>query len=117
MNSIPNWVTTSVGLYAVLGSVFFLVLIVVIGYLIVVLSGIAKQVAKLTSKVETLTDSVQTIAQKVNAITTEVGARTTGIVRMVDDSAGNAIRILETLAPVLLVVGAFWRLKRFAGRR
>lgn len=117
MNTIPHWVTTSVGIYALLGSVFFLVLIVVVGYLIVILAGLAKQVAKLTTKVESLTDSVQTIAHKVNAITTEVGARTTGIVRLVDDSAGNAIRVLEVMTPVLLVVGAFWRLKRFAGRR
>ena len=98
-------------IYSLLGSVFFVVLIVVVGYMIVILRDIALQVKNLSGKVEQLTDRVKGIADQVNAVTTEVGARTTGIVRMVDESAGGAIRILELLAPVLVVFGAFLKLR------
>lgn len=100
-----------------LGSVFFVVLIVVSGYMLVLLSDLGKQVRRLSGKVETLTDKVQGIAEQVSSVTTEVGARTTGIVRMVDESASGALRVLEMLAPVLVVFGAFWKLKRAVRRR
>lgn len=116
MTNIDHWVPTSVGIYAILGSVFFCVLIVVAGYMLVVLRQLLVQVTALTGKVEKLTDKVHLIADQVNAVTTEVGARTTGIVRMVDESAGGAIRVLEILAPVLVVFGAFLRVRKFAKR-
>ena len=86
-------------------------------FLLAMLSDIGKQIKVLSSKVEGLTDKVQTIAEKVDSVTTEVGARTTGIVRMVDESASGALRILEMLAPVFMVVGAFWKLKRGIWKR
>ncbi len=118
MNGVPGWVSSAVGIYAVLGSVFFVVLIVVSCYLLFVLADVAKQVKNLSSKVEALTDKVQTIADQVKSVTTEVGARTTGIVRMVDDSAGRALTFLEYLTPVLMIYGAFVKVRRAAaGRR
>lgn len=107
----------SVGIYAILGSIFFVVLIVIAAMMLVLLVELSKQVKSLSGKVEALTDKVHTIAEKVNAVTTEVGARTTGIVRMVDESASGALKILEMLAPVLVVFGAFWKLKRGIRRR
>ena len=116
MTNIEPWVPTAVGIYSVLGSVFFLVLIVVAGYLIFILRQLLVQVSNLTNKVERLTDKVHSIADQVNAVTTEVGARTTGIVRMVDESAGGAIRVLEVIAPVLVVFGAFMKIRKHARR-
>ncbi|MBS1721604.1 MAG: hypothetical protein JSS66_01215 [Armatimonadetes bacterium] len=114
---IEQWVQQAVGIYAVLGSAFFLVLIVAAGYLLVLLRDIATQVKNLTGKVEALTDKVTTVAEQVKSVTAEVGARTTGIVRMVDDSAQGAIRVLEMLAPVFVVYGAFVKVRSFARRR
>jgi predicted PurR-regulated permease PerM len=115
--NVPSWVTQAVGIYAVLGSVFFVVLIVLVAYLLRVLADLSIQVRSLTDKVQKLTDRVQGIADQVNNVTSEVGSRTTGIVRMVDDSVGGAIRVLDMLAPVLLAVGAFYRLKQVVKRR
>jgi len=115
--NVPSWVTTSVGIYALVGSVVFLVYGVIAFVLLLILRDISIQVKNLTGKVEQLTDRVRGIADQVNAVTTEVGARTTGIVRMVDESAGGAIRILEVLAPVLVVFGAFIKLRNMAGGR
>jgi len=114
---IPGWVSSSVGIYAVLGSITFVVLIVVFGYLLLILSDLAKQVKKLTTKVDVLTDRVHTIADNVATVTTEVGVRTSGIVRLVDEKANSAVQILETLAPVFLVIGVFWRLKNVLKRK
>lgn len=117
MTALPSWVSTSLGIFCILGSILFVVLTVIAMFLLAMLSDIGKQIKVLSSKVEGLTDKVQTIAEKVDSVTTEVGARTTGIVRMVDESASGALRILEMLAPVFMVVGAFWKLKRGIWKR
>lgn len=117
MDRVPYWVSSAVGIYAVLGSIFFVILIVVACYTLVLLSDLSKQVKNLAGKIEQLTTRVQSIADQVHSVTTEVGVRTTGIVRMVDESAGGAIRILEILAPVLVVFGAFLRIKRMVKGR
>lgn len=112
----PTWVTTSVGIYAILGSIMFLVMIVVVGYMIYLLAQLAKQVQKLTGKVEGLTDKVHAIADQVKTVTTDVGVRTSGIVRIVDESAHGAIRTLELLAPALVVFGAIMKFRKMFKR-
>lgn len=112
---VESWVQTSVGIFSILGSVFFVVLLVVTFVGLLLLSDLTKQVKALTGKVDKLADKVHGIADQVNAVTTEVGARTTGIVRMVDEGASKAIGVLEVLAPVLVVIGAFMKVRRAAG--
>ncbi len=114
---VPSWVYTAVGIYAILGSALFLVLIVVAAQLTRVLLELSQQVKILSSRVQTLTDKVQGIADQVSTVTTEVGARTTGIVRLVDEKAAPAINAIEFVAPFLFIVGAFLKLRGFAGRR
>ena len=105
------------GLYAILGCICFVVLSVVMGYLLLILRDLAIQVRNLSQKTDQLVTKVSDIANQVNSITTEVGVRTTGIVRMVDESASGAIRILEVLAPVFVVYGAFLKVKKMSAAR
>jgi outer membrane murein-binding lipoprotein Lpp len=117
MKDLPAWVVNSVGIYAVLGSVLFLVLIVVATVALKVLLDLASQVRQLTGQVRTLTDKVNGIAEQVSAVTTEVGARATGIVRLVDEHTSGAVRLLEIAAPALFVIGAFLRIRNSALKR
>lgn len=118
MNEVPTWVTTSVGIYAILGSVFMVLLILVLAALVVLVLDLTKQVKGLTDKVHTLTDKAQGIADQVSHVTGEVGARAVGIARMADEKTQPALRTLEVVAPVLFIVGAFMRIRNLArGRR
>lgn len=114
----PEWVPKAVGVYAVLGSVFFIVAAVVAAYSLFVLADLAKQVRALTGKVSQLTERVQGIASQVDTVTKEVGVRASGLARLVDDSASNAMRVVDFVAPVLILAGAFFRVRAWAtGRR
>lgn len=112
MSEIPEWVTSAVGIFAILGSISFLVLIAVAAYLIRVLADLGRQVRLLSGKVERLTDRVQAIADQVHEVTTEVGVRTGGIVRYVDEIAFKSFRTLEMFGPVAMGLFALWRWRR-----
>ena len=111
---LKGWVSQAVGIYAILGSIFFVVLIVVAGYMLVLLSDLSKQIRSLTGKVQTLTERVNTIAKNVESVTSDVGVRAKGIVRLVDDHTSNALRILEYVTPILLIFGAVTKIRRSA---
>jgi biopolymer transport protein ExbB/TolQ len=114
----PDWVAKAVGVFAILGSVSFVVAAVVGVYALFALSDIARQVRALAAKVSQLTDRVQGIAEQVDSVTKEVGVRASGLARLVDDSAASAMRVVDFVAPVLIVAGAFFRVRSWAlGRR
>ena len=112
---VPNWVTSAVGIYCIIGSVFFVVLCVVAGYLLVLLADLSRQVKSLSGKVQSLTDRVNTIATNVESVTSDVGVRAKGIVKLVDEQTGSALKVLEYLAPVLILFGAIIKIRRAAG--
>jgi len=59
--TVPTWVTTSVGIYALLGSIFMLVGIVVAGVTIRLLLDVRTELQGLSRRVEVLTNRVDTI--------------------------------------------------------
>lgn len=107
--TVPTWVTTSVGIYALLGSIFMLVGIVVAGVTIRLLLDVRTELQGLSRRVEVLTNRVDTITKEVQLVTQEVGVRATGILRLVDDAAGGAVGAVQRLGPTLLVIGALAR--------
>lgn len=109
-----TWVESAVGIYAVLGSIFFLVMAVVGAYSLFLLSDISRQLRSLTARMNSLTEKVQGIAERVDVVSKDIGVRASGLARLVDDSAANAMRVVDYLAPVLIFVGAVARIR---GRR
>jgi biopolymer transport protein ExbB/TolQ len=115
---VPDWVTKAVGVYALLGSVYFVLMAVAVAYGLYVVADLARQVRKLAGKVSDLTDRVQGIAAQVDTVTRDVGVRAGGLARMVDETATGAMRVVDFVAPVLILAGAFFRIRRWAlGRR
>jgi hypothetical protein len=117
LKELPTWVVNSVGIYALLGSAFFLVLIILTAVMVRLMLDLNAQVKQLTKRVQGLTDRVQGIADQVSSVTTEVGSRATGIARLVDEHTGGAIRLLEIAAPVLFVIGAVMKIRNQATGR
>jgi|GEM_PF-2430821 len=107
--TVPTWVTTSVGIYALLGSIFMLVGIVVAAITIRLLLDVRSELRNLSVRVEQLTTRMDTITKEVQMVTQEVSVRASGILRMVDDAAGGAIGAVQKFGPALLVVGALAR--------
>jgi len=121
MNTIPEWVTSAVGIYAILGSIFMVVMIVVAGVLVRVLLDLKDELRRLSNRVDGIAQRVDSVAKEVQTVTGEVGVRTSGLLRLVDDAAGPALGAVERYGPLFLVVGAALRLffaaKRFSPRR
>lgn len=116
--NLPEWWLTASGAFFVLGSAAMLVMVAVLAYLVKVLADLRHAMLALASRVEQLTTKVDGIAEQVKTVTTEVGVRTTGIVRMVDDIASPALRIVERFAPVFIGVAAVARIfTAFRARR
>jgi len=109
---VPNWWINSSGLFFILGSIAMIVTIGLVAVLIKVVLDLHKSLQVLSGRVQALTSKVEGIAEQVNTVTREVGVRTTGIVRMVDDTAGSAMTIVEKFAPILIVIGAIVRIVR-----
>lgn len=109
---LKGWVSQAVGIYAILGSIFFVVLIIVAGYMLVLLADLSRQLKALTGKIQTLTERVHNIAANVENVTNDVGVRAKGIVRLVDDQTSNALKILEYVTPILLIFGAVSKIRR-----
>jgi hypothetical protein len=116
MNTIPEWVTTAVGIYALLGSVFMLLLVIVAVLLVRVLLDLRREIRRLSDRVDSIGNRVDTIAAQVEHVTSEVGMRASALSRMVDEAAGGAISAVEKFGPVLLVAGGLLRIW-FGARR
>ncbi len=109
---------SSVGIYAVMGSIFFIVMAVLCVYAVYILLDITRQIRSLTARVSALTEKVQGIAERVDGVTSELGVRASGLARMVDETASSAMRVVDFVAPVLILVGAVSRIRAWTrGRR
>lgn len=101
-----------------MGTVFFIVMAVVGAYSLLILLDIARQMRSLTSRVNSLTEKVHGIAERVDGVTSDLGVRASGLAKMVDETASGAMRVVEFVAPVLILFGAVMRIKAWTrGRR
>ncbi|MCW5936145.1 MAG: hypothetical protein KIT11_02415 [Fimbriimonadaceae bacterium] len=115
---IPTWVTTSVGIFSLLGSAFMLLLLVMVGIVIAHSLTLSKHIKRISAQIEQVTEKGKGIAEKVDSVTTEIGSRATGIARLVDERVEPAMRAVELAAPALFIVAAFIKLRgALSGRK
>lgn len=115
MTNLPEWWINTSGIFFVLGAIAMIVLIALLAMMIKVVMDLHRAIQSLNTRVQALTTKVEGIAEQVNTVTREVGVRTSGIVRLVDDTAGSAMSVVERFAPLLIAVGALF--KMFKNRR
>lgn len=108
----PEWWVNTSGLFFVLGSIAMLVIIALTAFMIRLVWDLRQAISGLNRRIEVLTDRVDTITSQVQTITTDVGVRTSGIVRMVDDIAGNAMSVVERFSPWLILGAAVFRIAK-----
>ncbi len=115
--NLPGWWVNASGVFFVLGSVAVIALLILVIVLVHVALELNSQIKKLTGKVEVLTEKTTAIADQVKDLTQDVSIRTKGIVKVVDDNAGNAFGIVERFAPALVTAGVVFKLFSLLGGR
>lgn len=106
----PDWVSFSVGLAAILASVTFLVIIIAASYTVVLLMSVRSQVQAIGAKVDGIANDAKAITAKADDVTTDIASRAKGIVTFVDDTAGNVFHVIDKYAPWFISVGIVLRL-------
>lgn len=113
----PDWVSFSVGLAAILASITFLVIIIVAAYTVVLLITVRSQVQTISAKVDGIANDAKAITAKADDMTTDIAARAKGIASFVDDSASNVFHVIDKYAPLFVSAGILMRLFAFLKRR